>query len=1615
MRNLAPIGVCAYTRINHLKQTIEALQKNTLAKESELYIFSDAPKLGDEEKVARLREYIHTIDGFKTVNIFERKTNNYLKNTRDGFKRLLDKYGRVISMEDDIVTASGFLQFMNDSLEFYEHDKNIIAISGYNVPVNFPKSYKYEYYLSVYFNGWGCATWNDRDFFKIVEYNDAYNEVMNDISLYRKINKIHPKLINGLKQIQDGKLDAADYKIVFHSIKNNLYTIKPIESFVNNIGHDGSGMHCGISNKFGMKYLLNKKRVRFFDKVNYDFKIDQIFYKYFHPDPSEDLKMNLSGMLPMTLNFMVNDICNSRCKMCRVWEQKREKEITPEELATILRDPLFSNLRYLGVSGGEPTLRKDLPEIFRVIAGKDGIKGTGLITNALAAEQVIKQITKCNEVCREANLPFNVMVSLDGIGKVHDAVRGRERAFENALRVIRYIRDNTNIPLSIGCTVIKQNVWHLDEVLDFCKRENVLGKFRIGEFINRLYNSDLKAYIRNFDDDERYQIALFFSKLELFYETSPNVKETYRNIRQMIFEGKPRESGCPYRSEALGLDSKGNLLFCSPKSPILDSCLEKSAKIIYEKNIPLRESIIQKYCSNCIHDYHAPPSKKSLEQFKEDMFLRKKMSVRQSLINSTTLPSSSPIPLDWSKFKKPLIVGWYGTETAGDKAIISDIIQRLKNANPQIQITIASLYPFVTRRTLYEIGTEDIRIVKTYSIEYIEACKSADAIVMGGGPLMGMEPLGFVLTAFFEARKANIPCIIEGCGIGPLIADEHILAVKELLRLSTQIRLRDNTSISWVAENTGRIDAICTGDPAVGFVEGWKKETLQDQTIHDEEYFACFLREITFEYASGMSSTDFLAFRERFEKELGEMLCNIRKKTGLKPLLMPMHTFVVGQDDRDFARRFAKTYLQEGSYKIGNKVYSPQDILSVMSRSKFNVCMRFHSVLFAEKLDVPFVAIDYTGGGKIKGFLKDQNKLEFMFDRFDISNKNWRQKTDAMLLRHKLRNINVVNLCMQDFGGAGKAAYRLHKGLQAVGVDSTMLVLNKKSGDPSVKALPNDYSRGITNCLDVSAYNSPVWNQQAGRWHKLISEYPNRPVGLEMFTDAVSDVRLDRVREIQEADIINLHWIAGSMDCPSAPLAIGNKPIVWTLHDMNPFTGGCHYAGDCVKYKTSCGACPQLGSDNDTDLSSHVWKQKYDVYKFLNINIVTPSRWLGKCAAESKLFSSFPVTIIPNGFPIDIFKPYPKAEIRKELNIPESAKVILFGADSVLNERKGFKYLIEALNKIPLKIGNDMVILTFGSLPNGIKISSKYSVMNFGSIADEEQLALAYSAADVFVLPSLEDNLPNTVVEAMACGVPVVGFDIGGIPDMIEHKKTGYLVKPKDINGLIEGIDWVISSISSGIDFLKECRIKVEKEYALEVQANAYRDLYERIWNKMIGAGSQKPEVGGQSSEGRSQNTARQKETGTASPEKLYQTAQKLINSGKEKEAIGALGIFLAVYPNYALAHNDLGVLYYNDSNKEQALNHYQQAVRFEPENVTFQKNLADFYFVEAGRVEEAMQIYIKLLDANTTDIETLLILGQICESLKKVDDAMVFYNRVLEIDSCNAYAIERLREVQKM
>jgi hypothetical protein len=191
-----------------------------------------------------------------------------------------------------------------------------------------------------------------------------------------------------------------------------------------------------------------------------------------------------------------------------------------------------------------------------------------------------------------------------------------------------------------------------------------------------------------------------------------------------------------------------------------------------------------------------------------------------------------------------------------------------------------------------------------------------------------------------------------------------------------------------------------------------------------------------------------------------------------------------------------------------------------------------------------------------------------------------------------------------------------------------MLVVNKQSGDPSVKVFPSQYLGSVKQSLNIPTYGSPLWRQQMLRWQNELTKYPNRPVGLEMFTDALSDIQLEQVQEIRDADIINLHWVAGSLDYPNAPLALRGKQIVWTLHDMNPLTGGCHYSGDCEKYQERCGACPQLGSNIQEDLARQNWDQKFYAFQNLDLNIVTPSKWLADCASKSSLLSKFPITVI---------------------------------------------------------------------------------------------------------------------------------------------------------------------------------------------------------------------------------------------------------------------------------------------------------------------------------------------------------------------------------------------------
>ncbi|MBD2040288.1 glycosyltransferase family 4 protein [Microcoleus sp. FACHB-672] len=404
-------------------------------------------------------------------------------------------------------------------------------------------------------------------------------------------------------------------------------------------------------------------------------------------------------------------------------------------------------------------------------------------------------------------------------------------------------------------------------------------------------------------------------------------------------------------------------------------------------------------------------------------------------------------------------------------------------------------------------------------------------------------------------------------------------------------------------------------------------------------------------------------------------------------------------------------------------------------------------------------------------------------------------------------------------GGGYAAAYRLHQGLLQANVDSTMLVGYKTRDDITVLSKETKLAQArakILPSLDALAI-------------KLL--YPKR-VPTVYSLQWVPDTLSSRVAQLK-SDILNLHWVYGGF-LQIESVAKFNQPIVWTLHDMWAFTGGCHYNQECNRYTKSCGACPQLGSHQDKDLSHWVWQRKAKAWRDLNLTIVTPSHWLAQCTHSSSLFKNARIEVIPNGLDSWQYKPVDQRLARERLNLPQDKHLVLFGAlNAASDPRKGFHLLQPALRNLTQSgccEGIELVI--FGASQPSHPADLGFKCHYLGKLNDDISLALVYAAADVFVAPSTQDNLPNTVMEALACGTPCVAFKIGGMPDMIEHQQNGYLARPFEVDDLAKGILWVLEDKDRWIKLGNRAREKAELEFTQELQASRYLSLFTEIVSK---------------------------------------------------------------------------------------------------------------------------------------------------------------------------------------
>ncbi len=423
--------------------------------------------------------------------------------------------------------------------------------------------------------------------------------------------------------------------------------------------------------------------------------------------------------------------------------------------------------------------------------------------------------------------------------------------------------------------------------------------------------------------------------------------------------------------------------------------------------------------------------------------------------------------------------------------------------------------------------------------------------------------------------------------------------------------------------------------------------------------------------------------------------------------------------------------------------------------------------------------------------------------------------------------IKVLSVNTSDTnGGAARAAYRIHQGVQTLGVDSKMFVKDKCQNDDSVISL-NEF---IPKNAVFKAFDWVCLKIKNKIQHYRWGRYPNRS---KLYMSDTRGTNIHNAFRKIDYDVLHLHWI-NQRFLKLSDLAKVEKPIVWTLHDSWPFCGVCHYFFDCEKYKTRCKQCQYLNNKNiENDLSTQVWNEKFEVYEELNLHIVAPSKWLATCAKESFLFSEFPVTVIPNCLDTDVFRPLEENEIS-----PRWAKFsekrldktfVLYGAvNAATDKRKGFSNLLSALQILEKQGKTNFELIVFGADKSDLNIDVNIPIHYVGYVSDTNELVSLYNIASVMVVPSLTENLSCAIMESLSCETPVCAFNIGGNGDMIDHKENGYLAKEQDDTDLANGIVWCIEN-NTDRTLSTNARNKVLNNFTIDIVAKQYKDLYESL------------------------------------------------------------------------------------------------------------------------------------------------------------------------------------------
>lgn len=720
---------------------------------------------------------------------------------------------------------------------------------------------------------------------------------------------------------------------------------------------------------------------------------------------------------PIVIQFPIIDICNSRCKMCNIWENKKSEYISIQQILKGLNDPLYSEVVSVGVNGGEPTLRKDLPELVEALFDSlPKLQSISLITNGYNYKDIIKLIQKLLVIVDLKGGTLHVMLSLDGFNETHDIVRGKKNGFYKAEKVLDYLLSNLDVEnIQVGCTVIEDNIYGLRDIFEYCYSKSVYIKYRLGIPHQRLYTKNqIHPYKLSFE--QNYHFAEFLQGLIKFYEKNELQRFFYQSLYGQIVLDQDRIAGCDWKHRGVTISSKGQLAFCAVESKDIGSIYNNSSYKLYHKNIDHLKDITENKCRDCNHDYKGVPNKEFLSKIYL-LKLLKKLKVYNSIkaiknnkfvFNITTkykfkhmikfyrdisFSSNNDKVLSRNN-KNILICGWYGTETLGDKAILAGLILIIRKVLPEANIILSSLNPYVSQMTVNQMYELDgVKIINVE--EAVKLSWNMDYVVFGGGPLMDLLELAPMQVIFENAKKGEAKTIIAGCGIGPLYENCYIASTKKIIEISDRVLLRDEESYKYATNYLGLEPSSIDFNVDPAFI--WLKtiKTKLDKSVinihKSKRILSLGLRDFPYQsYAKHISSSSKkneinIDYRNKVILIL-EKLIELYDDLLIRPI--PMCTNHFGGDDRWFYYdlfRESPIILKHLDTSFINEELNPLDYCKAIYESKAVLAMRFHSLVFSLGLNVPVVALDYTlKKGKVSILAKSRNVPCFSLDEIDV-------------------------------------------------------------------------------------------------------------------------------------------------------------------------------------------------------------------------------------------------------------------------------------------------------------------------------------------------------------------------------------------------------------------------------------------------------------------------------------------------------------------------------------------------------------------------------------------------------------------------------------------------------